>query len=409
MRDHMNFTGVKVMGKRHGHHWVSPLGNGFTISSMAAMTLLILGFGLSGCQKTDPAPAPLRAVMVAHPLSNQNGQSNYSGEVRARQEADLSFRVAGKVTQRLVEVGDQVRRGQALAVLDPTDANLQLGAARAQLDSALSVERTTKGELERYRQLLPANAISRSQFDQIENQYKTARSNVQQAQANFNVVSNQASYATLRANQNGVVTNRSIETGQVVSAGQPVYRVALDGEREVLIGVPEQMIAQFKPHQPVQVSLWSNPDQLLPAYVREIAPAADASRTFAVRVAFSNKAAPVKIGQSARVLVSNSLDNTALSVPLAAVTAEQQQSYVLTINPANSTLIKKPVKIGVYGRDSVPVLAGLSPQDWVVIGGVHLLQPGQKVQAVNRDNQPVLAPNAPAVDQSASALTAKKD
>ena len=232
---------------------------------------------------------------------------------------------------------------------------------------------------------------------------------MQQAQANFNVVSNQASYATLRASQNGVVTNRSIETGQVVSAGQPVYRVALDGEREVLIGVPEQMIAQFKPRQPVQVSLWSNPDQLLPAYVREIAPAADASRTFAVRVAFSNKAAPVKIGQSARVLVSNSLDTTALSVPLAAVTAEQQQSYVLTVNPANSTLIKKPVKIGVYGRDSVPVLAGLSPQDWVVIGGVHLLQPGQKVQAVNRDNQPVLASNAPAVDQSASALTAKKD
>ncbi|RYY80956.1 MAG: efflux RND transporter periplasmic adaptor subunit [Moraxellaceae bacterium] len=370
------------------------------------MTLLILGFGLSGCQKTDPPPAPLRAVMVAHPVSSNSGQSNYSGEVRARQEADLSFRVAGKVTQRLVEVGDRVRNGQVLAVLDPTDANLQLGAARAQLDSALSVERTAKGELERYRQLLPANAISRSQFDQIENQYKTARSNVQQAQANVNVVSNQANYATLRASQNGVVTSRSIETGQVVSAGQPVYRLALDGEREVLIGVPEQMIAQFKPRQPVQVSLWSSPDQLLPAYVREIAPATDASRTFAVRVAFANRAAPVKIGQSARVLVSNSLDTTALTVPLAAVTAEQQQSYVMVVNPANSILVKKPVKIGAYGRDSVPVQAGLSPQDWVVIGGVHLLQPGQKVRAINRDNQPVLPQATPAVVQSAMA---KKD
>lgn len=400
MRDHIKFGAMNHRGEQQ----VRRLGAHLLITLAMA-----LAAGLSACQKADPPPAPLRAVMVAQPLSSNSGQSSYSGEVRARQEADLSFRVAGKVTQRLVEVGDQVRSGQALAVLDPTDANLQLGAARAQLDSALSVERTAKGELERYRQLLPANAISRSQFDQIENQYKTARSNVQQAQANLNVVSNQASYSTLYANKSGVVVSRSIETGQVVSAGQPVYRLALDGEREVLIGVPEQMIEQFKPRQPVQVSLWSNPQQLLPAYVREISPAADASRTFAVRVAFANAGAPVKIGQSARVLVTNTASNATLQVPLAAVTAEQQQSYVLVVNPANSTLMKKPVRIGAYGRDSVPVLAGLSPQDWVVIGGVHLLQPGQKVRAVNRNNQPVFQQNAQSMPQTASSITAKKD
>lgn len=400
MRDHIKFGAMNHRGEQQVRRLATHL-----LITLA----MALAAGLSACQKADPPPAPLRAVMVAQPLSSNSGQSSYSGEVRARQEADLSFRVAGKVTQRLVEVGDQVRSGQALAVLDPTDANLQLGAARAQLDSALSVERTAKGELERYRQLLPANAISRSQFDQIENQYKTARSNVQQAQANLNVVSNQASYSTLYANKSGVVVSRSIETGQVVSAGQPVYRLALDGEREVLIGVPEQMIEQFKPRQPVQVSLWSNPQQLLPAYVREISPAADASRTFAVRVAFANAGAPVKIGQSARVLVTNPATNATLQVPLAAVTAEQQQSYVLVVNPANSTLMKKPVRIGAYGRDSVPVLAGLSPQDWVVIGGVHLLQPGQKVRAVNRNNQPVFQQNAQSIPQTASSIMAKKD
>ncbi|XID76118.1 efflux RND transporter periplasmic adaptor subunit [Alkanindiges sp. WGS2144] len=350
---------------------------------------MILVAAISACQKQEAAPPAPRTVMVAQPQQAGVTQNSYSGEVRARQETDLSFRVGGKITQRLVEVGDRVSSHQVLAKLDPTDANLQLGAARAQLESAQSAERTLKADLERYRQLLPSNAISRSQFDQIENQYKTARSNVQQAQANLEVVSNQASYAILSSNKSGVIVARNIEVGQVVSAGQPAYRLAIDGEREVLIGVPEQVIDQFKLRQPVQVSLWSSPDQRLAAYVREIAPAADASRTFAVRVAFNNPQAPVKIGQSARVFVSSTQHDTALQVPLAAITAEQQQSYVLVFNPVNSTLVKKPVKIGAYGQNSVPVLAGLSAQDWVVIGGVHLLQAGQKVQAVNRDNQPV--------------------
>lgn len=374
--------------------------------AVVILTLASVSAVLTGCQQKENPPVPLRVVMVAQPTTAELGKTSYSGEVRARQEADLSFRVAGKVTQRMVDVGSQVQKGQTLATLDPTDANLQLNAAQAQLDSALSVERTAKTELERYRQLLPANAISRSQFDQVENQYKTARSNVQQARANLDVVSNQAAYSTLRADKSGVVVTRHIEVGQVVNAGQPIYTIAIDGEREVVVGVPEQLVNQLQVRQPVQVSLWSNAEQLLPAYIREISPAADASRTFAVRVALSSGSTSVNIGQSARVFIRAPNSSQQLSVPLSAITAEQQHAYVLVFNPSNATLIKKPVQIGAYGRDSVPVLAGLSPQDWVVVGGVHLLQAGQKVRAVNRDNQPVSS-QATAVNTSAAA--AKKD
>ncbi len=388
--------------------------SGFWQQSLFILIIAWFGLVLAGCQQKETPPAPLRVVMVAQPTTAALGKSSYSGEVRARQEADLSFRVGGKVTQRLVEVGTRVKKGQILAVLDPSDANLQLNAAQAQLESSQSVERTAKTELERYRQLLPDNAISRSQFDQIENQYKTARSNAQQARANYDVVSNQAAYSTLRAYKNGVVVARHIEVGQVVSAGQPIYTLAMDGEREVVIGVPEQLVNQLQVRQPVQVALWSNADQLLPAYIREISPAADASRTFAVRVAFSNASAPVNIGQSARVLITAANSSQQLSVPLAAITAEQQNSYVLVFNPTNATLMKKPVQIGAYGRDSVPVLDGLNSQDWVVIGGVHLLQAGQKVQAVDRDNQPVTsnaATNHLAINHAATTppATAKKD
>lgn len=390
------------------------------------LTITSISVVLAGCQQKEAPPAPLRVVMVAQPITAELGKTSYSGEVRARQEADLSFRVAGKVIQRMVDVGNQVQKGQVLAVLDPTDANLQLNSAQAQLDSALSVERTAKTELERYRQLLPDNAISRSQFDQIENQYKTARGNAQQARANLDVVSNQAAYSTLRADKSGVIVTRHIEVGQVVNAGQPIYTLAIDGEREVVVGVPEQLVNQLRVRQPVQVSLWSNAEQLLPAYIREISPAADASRTFAVRVALNNGNGndsgkgnvPVNIGQSARVFITAANSSQQLSVPLAALTAEQQNSYVLVFNPANATLIKKPVRTGAYGRDSVPILEGLTVQDWVVIGGVHLLQAGQKVRAVNRDNQPVtsqpISGQPPVVAQATTMNTsatavAKKD
>lgn len=371
--------------------------NQFWQQAVFIFTLVGFSLILAGCQQKEAPSAPLRVVMVAQPITAELGKTSYSGEVRARQETDLSFRVAGKVTQRMVDVGSQVQKGQTLAILDPTDANLQLNSAQAQLDSALSVERTAKTELERYRQLLPENAISRSQFDQIENQYKTARGNAQQARANLDVVSNQAAYSTLRADKSGVIVTRHIEVGQVVNAGRPIYTLAIDGEREVVVGVPEQLVNQLRVRQPVQVSLWSNAEQLLPAYIREISPAADASRTFAVRVALNNGNGndsgkgnvPVNIGQSARVFITAANSSQQLSVPLAALTAEQQNSYVLVFNPANATLIKKPVRIGAYGRDSVPILEGLTVQDWVVIGGVHLLQAGQKVRAVNRDNQPV--------------------
>jgi multidrug efflux system membrane fusion protein len=344
---------------------------------------------LVACSHPEPPKASDKIVMVAHPTGSASTINSYAGEVKARQESALSFRVGGKISQRLVDVGDQVQAGQVLATLDATDANLQVNAAKAQLDSALSAEKTAKTELGRYQQLVGSNAISRSQFDQIDNQYKNAKSALQQAQANYDVVNNQSSYSVLRADKNGVIVARNIEIGQVVAAGQAAYSLAIAGDREVLIGVPEQLISQFKVNQSVQVSLWSKPNALLPAYVREIAAATDTSRTFAVRVAFRDRSAPVSIGQSARVFTAQPAQTGQLSLPLSAITAEGQQSYVWVVNPKTSQLQKIVVTIGTYGRDSVPVLSGLNSADWVVLAGVHLLREGQKVRSINRENQPV--------------------
>ncbi|MFV5463197.1 efflux RND transporter periplasmic adaptor subunit [Acinetobacter towneri] len=372
------------------------------IQNAIASLMLLCCITLMGCskQKTEvEQEVPL--VMVTQPSSLHTEQKSYAGEVQARQQTALAFRVAGQVTQRFADVGDRVKVGQVLATLDVQDAALQLNAARAQLESAQSAAKVASDELQRFQQLLPMNAVSRSQYDAVKNQYQHAMAQLKQAQSNYAVSSNQTDYNQLRATKNGVITERFIEVGQVLPAGQVAYQLAIDGEREVVIGVPEQAVGEIRVGQEATVSLWSQPDARLAGTVREISPAADQSRTFKVKVALRENNANTQLGQSARVFLTRQA-NQGLYVPLSSVSATGQQAFVLVLQP-DSTVRQVPVTLGAYGRDSVPVLSGLQPQDYVVMGGVHLLRDRQKIRPINRDNQAVQAVNATA--QAAPAAT----
>ncbi|EPQ1522407.1 efflux RND transporter periplasmic adaptor subunit, partial [Acinetobacter baumannii] len=169
--------------------------------------------------------------------------------------------------------------------------------------------------------------------------------------------------------------------------GQAAYQLAIDGEREVVIGVPEQAVSEIKVGQAAWITLWSKPNERFAGYVREVSPAADQSRTFTVKVALKEGQSAIQLGQSARVFFSSTQTNV-MSVPLSSVSATDNQPYVWVVN-ANQTLRKVPVTIGAYGRDSVPVLSGLTPNDWVVIGGVHLLRDKQKIHPIDRENRAV--------------------
>ena len=358
------------------------------IQNAIASLMLICCLALMGCNKQNTAveqEVPL--VMVTQPSSLHTEQKSYAGEVQARQQTALAFRVAGQVTQRFVDVGDQVKVGQVLATLDVQDAALQLNAARAQLESAESAAKVASDELQRFQQLLPMNAVSRSQYDAVKNQHQHAMAQLKQAQSNYAVSSNQTAYNQLRATKNGVITERFIEVGQVLPAGQVAYQLAIAGEREVVIGVPEQAVTDIKVGQAATVSLWSQPDTRLAGTVREISPAADQSRTFKVKVALRENNANIQLGQSARVFLTRQA-HQGLYVPLSSVSATEQQAFVLVLQP-DSTVRQVPVSLGAYGRDSVPVLSGLQPQDYVVMGGVHLLRDRQKIRPINRDNQSI--------------------
>ncbi|KAF1067375.1 MAG: Multidrug resistance protein MdtA [Pseudomonas citronellolis] len=333
-------------------------------------------------------PAPRPALVVQPQPARATGEA-YPGEVHARHEPELAFRIGGKVTRRLVESGERVRRDQPLAELDPQDVRLQLEASRAQVAAAEANLQTVRSEHTRYQKLLERGLVSQSQFDGIENNYRAGEARLKQIRAEFDVARNQADYAVLRAPQDGVIASRRVEVGQVVAAGQTVFTLAVDGEREVLISLPEHAIDRFRIGQPVTVELWSQRDRRYPAHIRELSPAADPqSRTFAARVAFDGDQVPAEVGQSARVAVEGGAD-VPLSVPLAAVTAEAGNAYVWVVDPSTSQLHRQPVRIGPFGEDRVPVLEGLKASDWVVAAGTQMLRDGQAIRPVDRENRAI--------------------
>ncbi|WAJ36440.1 efflux RND transporter periplasmic adaptor subunit [Pseudomonas sp. GOM7] len=356
------------------------------IALLASLGLSVL---LSACGNGEQNELSIRPAMVVHPQPAAALVDSYPGEVRARLEPELAFRIAGKVSKRLVDVGDRVKRDQPLAELDPQDVRLQLQASRAQVAAAEANLQTLRAERERYKALLARNLVSRSQYDNLDNQFRSAEARLKQVRAEYDVARNQTDYTVLRAPQDGVIARRMLEVGQVVAAGQGVFTLAADGEREVAISLPEHNFGRFQLGQSVEVELWSQPGRRFPGRIREMAPAADPqSRTFAARVAFAEGDIPAELGQSARVFIASD-GLVPLAVPLSALSAEQDQPYVWVVTSAEHKVERRAVRVGAYGDNQVPVLEGLSASDWVVAAGVHMLREGQQVRPVDRDNRNV--------------------
>ncbi len=345
------------------------------------MLAMALAVALTACGKSEAPAETARPVLVVQPSGGpQAAFSAYAGEIRAREESALSFRIGGALVKRLVDAGDRVRRGQVLAELDPGDAGLQASATQAEMARL-------GGDLERYRKLVAQKLVSQSAFDAQQAAYRAAR-------AQYELTRNQAAYTRLLAPRDGVIANRLAEAGQTVAAGQTVYTLAGDVGREVAIALPESRIRDVQVGQPVVVELWNAPGVHLPGRVREISPAADPqARTYATRVALDGDAASqVELGQSARVYMQEGGEAAALSVPLSAVQrgADGKASSLWVVDPKSRRVHLAPVRIGAYAENVVPVLGGVAANAWIVAAGGHLLREGQLVAPVDRDNRPVL-------------------
>ncbi len=343
---------------------------------------------LAGCGDVQKAGDPVRPVItVTASPGGAATRDTFAGEVRARVEADLAFRVGGKLAARLADAGARVKKGQALARLDPDDAKLAASAARAQLASAESDLALAKAELDRATDLLAKKFISQSAWDARQAAFSAATARADQARSQAALSGNQESYTTLVADADGVVVSVSAEPGQVVAAGQPVLRLARDGELEVVVNAPEGQVQRLRPGQEVVVFLWADPATPFPGRVREIAGGADAvTRTFAVRVSLANVPASARVGMSATVAFRPAADEKLVVLPLTSLVRDGDAASVWVVDPKTSRVKRRAVQLGQFREDGATILAGLAAGEIVVAAGVHKL----------REDQPVRLGGAPA-------------
>lgn len=349
---------------------------------VAAALLVVL---LAACAKQAPPPPAPRAVIAqvvgAAPVQ---GANVYSGEVRARYENDLAFRVGGKVVERFVDVGATVKKGQPLARLDPQDAKLNVDAARSALAAAEADHTLARAEVERYRDLFAKKFVSQAVLDARETTFNTTKAKLEQARAQALVAANQSSYTTLAAEADGVITSVGLEPGQVVSPGQTVMRFARPDEKEVVINVPESRLGELRDAKLIQVAVLAAPDKPAAGRIREIAPNADAAtRTFAVRVSVLDPDPTIRLGMTANVALGESRPEAVIRLPLSALTQVEARPAVWVVDPQTSRVNLRPIEVGAYREDGVTVTTGLKAGEVVVTAGVHKLLAGETVRVVS--------------------------
>jgi RND family efflux transporter MFP subunit len=365
---------------------------------------------LSGCHKQAEKVEeirPVRAIVLQS--SDVDVNAEFSGEVRARVESRLGFRVGGKIVSRKVDVGSIVTKGQMLMQLDPQDLRLSQAQSLAALRAAETSRDFAKAELKRYQDLKAQNFVSQTILDGKDSAYKSAQANVDAAQAAYRGQANQAGYSNLVADVDGVVTAVDAEAGQVVAAGTPVVRVAKSGEKEIVIGIPEDKVDALKLIPEVRVRLWASPTHSVPGKLREISPAADpATRTYTVKVSIPEGLGEAKLGMTAVVQFTSKTAAPVIKVPLTALFYDRNATSVWVVE--NGAVKLSPVTpAGVAGNELV-LSGGVKAGQTIVTAGVNLLKPGQKVKILGDDlAKPQAAPGVsgtPASAASASAASA---
>jgi len=340
---------------------------------------------LTGCSRPEqPAAAPRPVIAQVVGTKPADTANVYSGEVRARYENDLAFRVPGKVVARLVDVGATVKKGQVLARLDPQDARLGADAAASQLAAAQADHTLAKAELERYRDLHARKFVSAAVLDARETTFSTTKARLEQARAQLATANNQSAYTTLVAEADGVITAANLEPGQVVAAGQGVMRFARLDEKEVAINVPESRLGELRDAKDILISLLASPDKPYRGRIREIAPTADpVARTFAVRITLVAPDDTVRLGMTANVALGDRAHEPVITLPLTALTQHDGKAAVWVVDPHTAKVNLRPVVIGAYREDGVVVRDGLRPGEIVVTAGVHKLLPDETVRVVS--------------------------
>src|SRR6476646_7722052 len=351
---------------------------------LAGAWLALVAVALAGCNESVALKAPpSRPVLVATAhYEAESPERSFVGTIRPRIEADMGFRVPGKVAKRLVEVGQTVDVGQPLATLDEVDLKLQAEQADAELHAATGVLAQAAAAEQRAKDLRAKGWTTDAQMDQAKAAADEARARLNRAQRSVELTNNSLSYATLVADTRGVVTATLIDAGQVVSSGQTAIRIAGFAEKEAVVAIPETLVGRAKDGV-ASVTLWSEPNKKYAAKLREIAPAADpATRTYLAKFSLPEADDKVSLGMTAMLSLADAATERVAKLPLSALFSQGSNPSLYTVDDAGAVKLQ-PVIVKSYESDTGVIAGGVNEGAKVVALGVQKIDPAQKVRVVS--------------------------
>ncbi len=350
----------------------------------AAVTVFLPAMGTRSEQdvsgETDPR---LKQQLVQIAIAKAAGTSEraFTGTISARVQSNLGFRVPGKVIERLVDAGQDVRAGQPLMRLDQKDLDLALTAAENAVASARALAVQAKADEARYRQLVAAGWVAKQRYDQAKAAIDSAAAQLAAAEAQADVARNEAGYSLLVADADGTVVETLAEPGQVVAAGQTVVTLAHAGPREATVNFPETVRPAIG--SPALARVYGGTSAPSPARLRQLSNAADsASRTYEARYVLEGDASGTPLGATVTVFVPNGGMTEAVEVPLGALYDDGKSSGVWIVDPQSSSVSLRAVQVRQLAEETA-IVSGVNPSERVVALGAHLLHEGQRVDIVD--------------------------
>src|ERR1700751_3739685 len=345
------------------------------------IVVALIATAVASCDKPvppTPQARPVRAIEVERPAEGET--VSLTGHVRAKDQANLAFRLDGRMIERPVNVGNVLKAGQVVAKLDPTIQQNAVNSAQANLASLEAVLTQARLTFGRQQQLIKNGWTSVANFDEARQKLETTQALVDSAQAQLRTAQEQLRYTVLSADAPGVVTAKGAEPGEVVHAGQMIVQVARQGGRDAVFDVPEQLI-RTGPRDPlVQIALTNDPTARAPGQVREVSPQADATtRTWQVKVGIIDPPQGMQLGST----VTGSIKLTAppgVELPASALTEANGQPAVWVVDRQSKTVSLREVDVSRYDPGSVVISQGLENGEVVVTAGVQMLHPGQIVR-----------------------------
>lgn len=328
----------------------------------------------------DPRQEPpiVRLATAARVTGSERG---FTGVIAARVQSNLGFRVAGKIVERLVNVGDKVKAGQPLMRIDETDLRLALTAKRNAVAAARANVVKLDADEQRYARLLSSGWAPRQRYEQAKAALDTAQAQLAATEAEARVAENEATYSVLVADADGTVVETLAEPGQVVSAGQTVVRLAQAGPREALVAFPETIRPAIG--STAEASVYGSDGRRYSAHLRQLSDSADAqTRTYEARYVLDGEAAAAPLGATVTIRLASPAGRSEVQVPLGALLDDGRKTGVWILDRATSTVHFRPIKLVRVSGESA-VISGLGSGDPVVSLGAHLLQEGARVRTAS--------------------------